>query len=643
MPKESTSPDIYIIHAVNEAEKALARNIVDNLGKLSARPVLLSAAELVARYRERTRSFGRFGGILPGTVIGLFSESMLRDSDQRTALLSSVEGTSIIDFRHHFICLGITPQEVQRRFPDLAPIYENVMLRSESELESVIQDVRSNFSQRIPGFWEVARPGYRIALGMVVALLLAQLGRIYGLRLILAGLLAVMLYMRANQMTMAVVLAISFFAVGLGLNRIDPLDLWPWLGTRWKWPASLDSLHSPRPAVLGPLVFTSTIFGGAATMITGNRTPLGIGLIVGIVLQAVTDALCESRGMRRLRAARARYPSDLAKDGRTCDSGNLREALRSCLIVRNFDLTVVGGSLVILLFVSLIAAARFTWIHGFVWLATLIFGAISPSISAASFAFASGPIIRLQGLTDTHLSRIRRPFEKTGGRRPITYAQGIDDVRLPTFAQNEEERKEFLQFPFLQRIPAAQSLRLWFTPPDFAFISYVWVDAQNCNTAELLDLALTQSEIPHFRDIQSIADRFDVWRKHVAVALASCTHFFLVVSPGIRLGQVVHREVETAIQRLSLEMLPAVICVVNPEEAHTLLNDYTTPLPVRVLLASCPQITTAEAADPRLVRYIVEQTRRQGKWNDWLTMLSPAAARERILRMPGLVREKEES
>ena len=635
-------PDIYILHSGDASEQAVANKLATELGALRASPVLMTADELVARYRERGRLpvVGPFTGILPGTVIALLSDTMLGNVDRRAALLATVAGTSLLDFRHYFICLGTTPQEVRDRFPDLALIYENVMLRTESDLRTVIEDVKRNFSRHIPGFWDSAGEGIKLILGTLVALVLSQISRIYSLRLPLAVALAVLLYMQVSLTLTVALVVVCFYVVGLGLSRIDPLDLWPWLGLLWKWSASLDPLHSPHASLLGlgPVVFAGAISGATAAMIMWRWTPFAIGLAAGLVVQALTDRVCVFRGLGRLRQARASYPADLPEDETACDQDHLREAMRSCLILRNFNLRIVFGSLLVVSFVSVVCAARFPWPLAFVWLAAFTLGTLTPTVIAVAWLAADASAMRVHGLTKMHLLRTGEVYRQVGRAR-MPYALGIDDASLATFS--DQEKEDLTGFAFLQRIPAGQSLRGWFMPRDFAFVSYVWSDKQRLNTAERLDETLRKIGIPSFRDTRAIQDPFGAWREHISSALMRCTHFFLVVSPGIKNGQVVLREIETVIQRWHLEMLPAVICVVDPEDAHKLRHDHQVPLQVRFLLTCCPQMTIAEAADPQRVRYILEYARRQGKWNDWLTMLSPAAARHRILRMPGIVRAAE--
>ena len=638
-----TVPDIYILHGSGAAEQALASTLAADFGGLQATPVLMTADELVARYKQRAHLpvVGPYTGILPGTMIALLSETMLGDVDRCAALLATVAGTSILDFRHYFICVGISPKEVIDRFPDIAQIYENVMLRTESDLRSVIEDVKHNFSQRIPGFWDSGgRVGIKLILGTLVALVLSRVSRIYSLRLPLAGALAVLLYMQTSRALTVALLLVCFYTVGLGLSRIDPLDLWPWLGRRWKWSVSLDPLHSlhASPLDIGPIVVAGAISGVTAAMIMGDWIPFAIGFTSGLVLQMLTNAACVFNGLGRLRQARASYPADILEDETACDPDQLREAIRSCLILRNFNLTVVFGSLLVVSFVSVVGAAHFPWSLAFAWLAAYALGTLTPTVIAISWLAGDLSLMRVHGLTNMHLRRTGEVYRQVGWAK-MPYPLGIDDASLATFGDHEKE--ELTRFAFLKRIPTRWWLRGWFTPRDFAFISYVWTDEKKLNTAECLDKTLGEIGIPSFRDTRAIQDPFAAWREYIAPALMRCTHYFIIVTPGIKNGKIVFSEIETVVQRWHLEMLPAVICVVDPKDARVLRDDHQVPLQLRFLLTCCPQMTLSEAADPRRVRYIVEHTRRQGKWNDWLTMLSPCAATHRILRMPGIVHSAE--
>src|SRR6266446_7976124 len=102
-------PDIYILHSGEASEQALACTLATDFGGLQASPVLMTADELIERNKDRRHLpvLGPLAGILPGTVIALLSEAMLKDPDRRVALLATVAGASLLDFRHYFICLGM--------------------------------------------------------------------------------------------------------------------------------------------------------------------------------------------------------------------------------------------------------------------------------------------------------------------------------------------------------------------------------------------------------------------------------------------------------------------------------------------------------------------------------------------------------
>jgi hypothetical protein len=176
----------------------------------------------------------------------------------------------------------------------------------------------------------------------------------------------------------------------------------------------------------------------------------------------------------------------------------------------------------------------------------------------------------------------------------------------------------------------------WLTPADSAFISYAWRDDQRTQMAARLAQTFAQIGVRHFLDKKDVENRFTLWRERVGPALAQCTHFFLIVSPNLGEGDMVLREIEMAMNRWYLELFPVVICVAEPETSRALRMDPEVPLRLRFLLSDCPVMTFEEALDPRLLRYIVRQTRRQGKLQDWLTVLAGATALQRILRMRGI-------
>jgi hypothetical protein len=634
-------PDIHVLHSADALDHRLADTVAASLHDLPAKPVLLPAEKLVAQYRERRQIpvVGHVATIVPGDMVVVLSETLLRDAAQREAMIAAADGTSLVDFRHYYICRGITPEEVRARFPDLALIYENVLLRSEDELPAVLEDIKRSFTKSIPTFKEHFGRGIVMILGTSVALALSRLGHIYTFRLVLATGLALLLYVQGNATLTAVLVAACFYTVGLGMSRIRPLDLWPWPGRCWRWPVSPGPRRWLQPVTpIGPLAFAGAACGAAAAMLTGHRDWLWKTLIGAVALQAVIDTVCMRRELARIVRLAAGEIPDPPKNETTCDPAQLHAALTSWLAVRLSNLMKTFAPLVVVAIIAAIGAMTFSKQYALAWLAAFAAGALAPTIIAATWLAADREVIRSKGLTTQHLARIGQTYRDVGVDG-VPFNLGVDDEALASF--DEAQKNELRRFAFHQRIGPDQSFRPWFTPHDFAFISYVWSDEATLNLAERLDGTLAAAGIPSFRDKRGILDPYAAWREEIALALTRCTHFFIIVSPGIKTAQVVLREIQTVVYRWRLEMSPAVICIADPNDVPTLRNDPKTDLNVRFLLSCCPYLTPEAATDARQVREIVEYTRRQGKWKDWGAMMSLAAARHQILMMPGIVRDRQ--
>jgi hypothetical protein len=181
-----------------------------------------------------------------------------------------------------------------------------------------------------------------------------------------------------------------------------------------------------------------------------------------------------------------------------------------------------------------------------------------------------------------------------------------------------------------------RSYRAWWPSPDYAFISYAWRDDAETGVANGVAAACEAAKIEYFLDKEALKSRQGVFRMPLAAGLSKSTHVFLAVTPGVASGQVVRREIEMAMGRWRGELLPAIICVVEPRVCERLIADPAVPLPLRFLLTFCPQMTPAEASQPALVRYVIELTRREGKWSDWRLLLSPSTSLSQVIRLPGI-------
>jgi hypothetical protein len=186
-----------------------------------------------------------------------------------------------------------------------------------------------------------------------------------------------------------------------------------------------------------------------------------------------------------------------------------------------------------------------------------------------------------------------------------------------------------------RKVLGRYAFRPWTAAPDYAFISYAWRDDPDVGVASHVADACQSAGIECFLDKSNRASLQGLFRPPVAAAVARCSHFFLVISSNVGAARVVGREIDMAMNRWLLEMLPPIICVAESDIAERLRADPQTPFRVRYLLTFCPGMTPAEAADPALLRSMVEFSRREGKLRDWLLLLSPGIVFSHSARLSG--------
>jgi hypothetical protein len=181
--------------------------------------------------------------------------------------------------------------------------------------------------------------------------------------------------------------------------------------------------------------------------------------------------------------------------------------------------------------------------------------------------------------------------------------------------------------------------RPWLRKQPKVFISYAWRDEEHTSAARTLQQTISHIGMPCFLDRRQIPGKFASWRVYVTDEILRCTHFFVVLGPNVHEAQVMHREIRTALQRWNTELEPAMVCVVEPEVAAALERENLSP-ELQYLLQEVPKITYAEAACSDIVARLLFQRRRQGLWQDWLTLLWPAKRLQRFLEVESVVSEE---
>jgi len=261
---------------------------------------------------------------------------------------------------------------------------------------------------------------------------------------------------------------------------------------------------------------------------------------------------------------------------------------------------------------------------GFLW-PTLIRGLMNRGLASYHAAM---------GLTAPHASASTAVVQ--GAVPPLVLKGMAPDERSAIAAFAPDEQRRAANWLLANRkVLGRYALRPWTAAPDYAFISYAWRDDPDVGAASRVADACKSAGIECFLDKSNLASLQGLFRPPVAAAVARCTHFFLVISANVGAARVVGREIDMAMTRWILEMLPPIVCVAEPGVAERVRADPQTPFRLRFLLTFCPAMTPAEAADPARLRSMVEFTRREGKLRDWMILLSPGSVFSRAARVSG--------
>jgi len=157
------------------------------------------------------------------------------------------------------------------------------------------------------------------------------------------------------------------------------------------------------------------------------------------------------------------------------------------------------------------------------------------------------------------------------------------------------------------------------------------------NIENLLIMESNENNLPKkhkvdvFRDKNRISS-FSDWGYEATKALFCCTHVILIVSENTLKGGTCRREMRRAFLRWNDELLPAMICVVMPEDRAKLLAAEETDLNLRFALFYCACISPEEAQIPGLLHSLIIERRRQGVWRDIMAMLLPDLTLELLSR-----------
>jgi hypothetical protein len=639
-------PHLFIVHSeADEDDRQLARSIAHQCDGFT-RPQCGTVAQLIERSAYRR--------IFLGITIVILSPSMLADPAQRAALLTQMSyAYQQTLFRHYCVCRGISAESL-REYPELDFVLDNVMAGdSERSLPAIIAEVHDFATRVLPSSPELSRPvtalfyrrglrrtlsGFALGLSMLVTLASS-------LAAPAAAALAVFWWQEWTLPGTTALIWFVAFCAGFRLNHLQSGDLWPWLRECWKLPRRSTVTASKVPrlkvAAIGPLSIAGVLVARSFARASG-WTAAAACAAIGLMAQSILDYGITRHIRSRLtlggEAERAlevveapeAMGSRLSMEGLYRSAGGVMAAFYGAALMS----TAVSALMIVpaYLVARRLTPAPVIWVT-----AATVAGYLLPGIIERFTHSGITYIGEYAGLSSADTSLYKKLAGTPNAKLTIKGVPADERALVESFTPDEQ--KYVLQWLNSIRIGLMRnrSYRSWSPATDFAFISYAWQDDTENSAASAIAAACQSTTIEYFLDKVTLNSREGVFRMPVASGLSKSTHVFLVVTPGLASGQVARREIEMAMGRWRGEFLPAIICVVDPHVGEQLMADPAVPLPLRFLLRFCPRMTPAEAAHPALVRYVVELTRREGKWNDWRLLLSPSTAFAQVIRLPGIV------
>jgi len=632
-------PPVYILHSGERDDHELAATIAQQIGAFAE-------AECVTVQKLQQHFPGK---IIPGISFAILSPEIANRPDRIAALTGLLARVHKQTFWPHYCVSRVTSRDALKQQRELSGLFEDILVWDATDyLPAIVEELRDYAIRTLQMAPENRDPrlflkeGLEPVVPLLCMFLYLALIRAYQLSLPAALVLAYLWWKGASPLWSIALVVLCAFAGGFRLNFLNPTDLWPWLGARWKLPFSKmrAALSSPPLSFGGPL-FASGVVLAVSFAQASAWAAAAASLLAGIVGQGFVERRCRAAFARRSALSEA-----AAQSLERLDSNSAAKSCCQPAQVQNAGNTVVFTTYWAILTTALAVAVR---TYPGAWSAGRSTALAAIAIFGASSIGMLGPLILgrfvrrmvflgggVYGLTSGYAEKGHGVMQAKRGSPNFQSILKFEKSDMEAFPP--EERGQVLRWLELLRVCFSRyPVRSWKAAPDQVFISYVWRDDADSGVSSQIYAACSEAGLDKFLD-KSDGEKFGLYRKRLASGVAKCTHFFLMVSPGISDGPVVLRELEMAMQRWIHEMLPAIICILDPNVALRMRTDPTVPVAVRFVLTFCPQMTPAEAAESALVRYVVEFTRHEGKSHDWLALLSPSTTMARLRRLPGIVR-----
>ncbi len=558
-------------------------------------------------------------------------------------------------FAHFVIARGVS-LDFLRGKPEINHFLENVMARDARDISRLVAEIRSFIAEGWPSPAEIKNFKRRMRTSTLIGLAATLLG-ILGLASTLAVYASVFLfatwYVDWHFEWIRPLSAACAFYAGYSLYETQPCEFTTHLGRNWKLPRGYaQSIRKSRHSGLsifipsGGLVFWGSVIGAFILYTLSEPYPAVVLLVAGVCVQnliadSMTSRFAQPKDRIALSAGRALAAIPLTRQSLTVVTPTtLLKATNNAIsfAYSGFEIAFIMATVLASPAILIIGPGG----NGF-W--CWIFGPALAGFATLALLSAAGRLhkiwlIETKGLTASG-SWVYHWFDiskKEKIRNVSAYYDPImsEDEKLAFALFADDERAHVWALRRRMRVSRAW-LRSWFTPRDYAFVSYAWAAEAKMKTAEKVGSACALAGVDFFIDSKGIDSRFGMFRIFLTRAIARATHVFFIFTPEVLAGRVVQGEIEIALHRWWDESSPAIICVVEPDVAESLRANPEVPVNLRYLLNFCPQLSFEEAAQPAIVHYLVALTRRPGRMWDWLFLLSPSAAKSRAFSLDGVI------
>jgi hypothetical protein len=223
---------VCIFHTGDDPDDGLfARRIAERIRPFCA-PQLIDVDELERMDRADSPRIERF----PGVPVCVVSPAMLRLSYYRKKLATAAPRRNLPGRAAFYICRGITTAEMRHQYPDLERLFLDVMV-GETEDLAVLTDELKDYLEQTPDRVTVLQRVRQIA-GFLAAYGMHLVGSFGYLAYFAAfpaacWLIGSLLLTDTGTALKVAAACHLLYGAGYGVNRLRPLDLWPWLGPAW--------------------------------------------------------------------------------------------------------------------------------------------------------------------------------------------------------------------------------------------------------------------------------------------------------------------------------------------------------------------------------------------------------------------------